>query len=113
MCKCVAHQNVASHSVGHFVDMNDSTIVPTGAPGNTKTNYHPHNNGGATIGATCWGEMETSKNILQTDIGITNLSETIARFVPIAINASLTDDQVLGTECRATLVVILVTKSMQ
>ena len=65
------HQNVASHSVGHFVDMNDSTIVPTGAPGNTKTNYHPHNNGGATIGATCWGEMETSKNILQTDIGIT------------------------------------------
>lgn len=63
--------NIGSHSVGHFNDMSDTTVVLWGAPGNTKQNYQPSNMGGSTIGATLYGELEVSKNLLQTDIGAT------------------------------------------
>ncbi|HQW54339.1 MAG TPA: T9SS type A sorting domain-containing protein, partial [Acinetobacter sp.] len=62
---------IASHSVGHFVDMDDTTVVLSGQPGNTRSNYQPVNNGGSTQGATIWGELEVSKNILQSDCNTT------------------------------------------
>ncbi len=64
------NRTIASHSVGHFVDMDDSTIVLGGNPGNTRTNYTPLNNGGATVGATIWGELEVSKNLLFSDCNV-------------------------------------------
>ncbi|MBL0048444.1 MAG: T9SS type A sorting domain-containing protein [Bacteroidetes bacterium] len=60
---------IASHSVGHFNDMSDSNVVLLGAPGNTKTSYQPSNMGGSTVGATLYGELEVSKDLLNTDIG--------------------------------------------
>ncbi|MBL0047857.1 MAG: T9SS type A sorting domain-containing protein [Bacteroidetes bacterium] len=65
------NRTIASHSVGHFSDMDDSTIVLTGTSGNTRASYLPLNNGGATVGASIWGELEVSKNLLQTDCGTT------------------------------------------
>lgn len=65
------NRTIASHSVGHFVDMDDSTIVLTGTSGNSKINYQPLNNGGTTIGATIWGELEVSKELLQLDCNTT------------------------------------------
>ncbi|MBP6413142.1 MAG: T9SS type A sorting domain-containing protein [Bacteroidia bacterium] len=65
------NRTIASHSIGHFSDMDDSTIVLTGASGNTRLNYSPANNGGSTTNATIWGELEVSKNLLQTDCNTT------------------------------------------
>ncbi|HRH02462.1 MAG TPA: T9SS type A sorting domain-containing protein [Bacteroidia bacterium] len=65
------NRSIASHSIGHFSDMDDSTIVLTGTSGNTRSNYHPANNGGATTNATIWGELEVSKNLLQADCNTT------------------------------------------
>jgi hypothetical protein len=65
------NRSIASHSIGHFSDMDDSTIVLTGTSGNTRLNYSPTNNGGATANATIWGELEVSKNLLQTDCNTT------------------------------------------
>ena len=60
--------HISSHSVGHFNDMSDTSVVPLGVPGNTKFSYQPSNWGGATVGATLYGELEVSKNLLQSDI---------------------------------------------
>ncbi len=60
--------NIGSHSVGHFFDFADSDIFPIGAPGNTQTNYLPHNDGTITTGGTVYGECEVSKNTLEADI---------------------------------------------
>jgi hypothetical protein len=65
------NRTIASHSIGHFPDMDDSTIVLLGNSGNTRSNYTPLNNGGATVGATIWGELEVSKNLLLSDCGAT------------------------------------------
>lgn len=65
------NRTIASHSIGHFSDMDDSTIVLTGASGNTRLNYSPANNGGSTTNATIWGELEVCKNLLQTDCNTT------------------------------------------
>lgn len=61
------NRTIASHSVGHFPDMDDSIIVVNGASGNTRANYHPMHNSGPTVGANIWGELEVSKNLLETD----------------------------------------------
>ncbi|MBL0049321.1 MAG: T9SS type A sorting domain-containing protein [Bacteroidetes bacterium] len=64
------NMEVASHSVGHFPDMDIESIVAIGAPGNTVTNYLPHYNGNFTVGASVYGEVEVSKSLLDTDLGI-------------------------------------------
>lgn len=60
---------LGSHSVGHFPDFWNDAIFPTGSPGNTMENYRPYNSddGTATVGGTVYGEMEVSKNVLETD----------------------------------------------
>lgn len=64
------NMEVASHSVGHFPDMDVESIVAVGAPGNTVTNYLPHYNGNFTVGASVYGEVEVSKSLLDADLGI-------------------------------------------
>jgi len=64
------NQEVASHSVGHFPDMDIESIVAVGAVGNTVTNYLPHYNGNFTQGASVYGEVEVSKSLLDTELGI-------------------------------------------
>ncbi len=64
------NQNVGSHSVGHLPDMEDETIVGVGTTGNTTANYQPQYNGNTTVGATIYGEVEVSKNLLDQDLGI-------------------------------------------
>ncbi len=64
------NMEIASHSVGHFPDMDIESIVAIGAPGNTVTNYLPHYNGNFTQGASVYGEVEVSKSLLDTELGI-------------------------------------------
>jgi peptidoglycan/xylan/chitin deacetylase (PgdA/CDA1 family) len=61
---------IGSHSVDHSPDFARETIVPMGAPGNTKENYYPRYTHGITRGATVFGELEVSKNLLQADLGV-------------------------------------------
>jgi hypothetical protein len=68
------NQVLASHSVGHFPDMDVESIVAIGAPGNTVTNYLPHYNGNFTQGASVYGEVEVSKSLLDTELGINVVS---------------------------------------
>lgn len=65
--------NFGSHSVGHFFDFGDDDIFPIGAPGNTKENYTPSNDGIVTIGGSVYGELEVSKNELEADITDENI----------------------------------------
>ncbi len=64
------NMEIASHSVGHFPDMDIESIVAIGAPGNTIANYLPHYNGNFTVGASVYGEVEVSKNLLDANLGI-------------------------------------------
>ncbi|MFK8005081.1 MAG: T9SS type A sorting domain-containing protein [Saprospiraceae bacterium] len=61
-------QNFGSHSVGHFFDFGDDDVFPIGSTGNTKDSYNPSNDGDITIGGSVYGELEVSKNVLETDI---------------------------------------------
>jgi peptidoglycan/xylan/chitin deacetylase (PgdA/CDA1 family) len=61
---------IGSHSVGHFPDFWDDDIFPIGNQGNTMANYLPHNDLIITTGGTVYGEMEVSKEVLETDFGI-------------------------------------------
>ncbi|KHF24527.1 hypothetical protein JV46_25570 [Solemya velum gill symbiont] len=61
---------ISSHSVGHFRDWDDETTIPLGAPGNTMATYLPGNNGTTTTGATVYGELEVSRDLLENDLGI-------------------------------------------
>lgn len=65
------NQKVGSHSVGHFPDFNQEDIVPKGAPGNNTTNYRPMWSDalGQAVGATVYGELEVSRNLLINDAG--------------------------------------------
>jgi len=65
-------QRLASHSVGHFPDFNED-YVSIGDFGNTNDNYQPFYSAetGVTEGATVFGECEVSKNILESDYGVT------------------------------------------
>ncbi len=68
------NQVIASHSVGHFPDMDIESIVAIGAPGNTVTNYLPHYNGNFTQGASVYGEVEVSKSLLDNELGVNVIS---------------------------------------
>ncbi|MEI6766995.1 MAG: T9SS type A sorting domain-containing protein [Bacteroidota bacterium] len=63
---------IGSHSVGHFPDFDNPVNIPEGLPGNTQATYSPHYSvyNSATTDATVFGEMEVSKGVLQTDIGV-------------------------------------------
>ena len=66
------NQKIASHSVGHFPDFDDTLAFPIGSPGNTMNNYSPYNynNGTLTTGGSLFGELEVSKYLLETNIGV-------------------------------------------
>jgi|JI10StandDraft_1071094.scaffolds.fasta_scaffold07089_6 hypothetical protein len=60
-----------SHSVGHFPDFDDEAVFPLGVLGNTPTSYIPYNSGsGATTSGSVLGEVEVSKNILESNFGV-------------------------------------------
>lgn len=61
---------IASHSVGRFPDFYDKNIFPLGYLGNTEANYTPAHFSGITTGGTVLGELEVSKNLLETDHGV-------------------------------------------
>lgn len=61
-----------SHSVGHFPDFDDELVFPMGAMGNTSATYVPYNSGsGSTTNGTVLGETEVSKELLESNFGIT------------------------------------------
>lgn len=62
--------NIGSHSVGHFPDFSSSIIFPEGNPGNTRENYNPYYDGTQTRNGTVYGEIEVSKIVLETDLGV-------------------------------------------
>jgi hypothetical protein len=62
---------IASHSVGHFPDFADSDVFPYGTLGNTMASYQPYYPVNSTIGGTVLGELEVSRDILQTNHGVT------------------------------------------
>lgn len=64
----LGHQ-IGSHSVGHFPDFANRTLFPIGELGNTKENYTPAYNDGFTTGGSVTGELEVSRDLLNTDIG--------------------------------------------
>ncbi len=63
-------QSVGSHGVGHFPDWDNETVIPIGNSGNTKTEYKPYYDGQTTTGATVFGELEVSKQLLENDLGV-------------------------------------------
>ena len=60
---------IGSHSVGHFTDFANMTTFPIGETGNTKENYNPAYHDGVTVGGTVTGELEVSRDLLNSDIG--------------------------------------------
>lgn len=60
--------NLASHSVGHLPDFDE---LPIGKPGNTMENYRPYYDGTRTTGGSLYAELEVSKLLLKSDIGVT------------------------------------------
>ncbi|NMH59969.1 Ig-like domain-containing protein [Alteromonas ponticola] len=67
----VRGHEVASHSVGHFRDFADDSIIPKGSAGNSAATYYPYNDGETTTGATVFAELEVSKALLETDLNTT------------------------------------------
>lgn len=63
------YQKIGSHSVGHFPDFSDDSIIPVGTGGNTSISYKPFWNDtlGQTEGATVYDELEVSRNLLIND----------------------------------------------
>jgi len=62
---------LGSHSVGHFPDFDDDDAFPLGQLGNTISNYQPFGYADSTTeGGTVLGELEVSKKLLETDLGI-------------------------------------------
>ncbi|MBC7864706.1 MAG: T9SS type A sorting domain-containing protein [Bacteroidia bacterium] len=60
-----------SHSMGHFPDFDDETVFPIGVLGNQASTYLPFNSGsGSTVGGTVLGETEVSKELLESNFGI-------------------------------------------
>lgn len=58
---------IASHSVGHFPDFETDSRFPLGTKGLTTTTYHPTYTAGVTTNGCTYGEVEVSKNLLETD----------------------------------------------
>ncbi|NTU41516.1 MAG: hypothetical protein HGA78_00370 [Nitrospirales bacterium] len=65
------NHRVGSHSVGHFPDWINETIIPEGTPGNTRETYLPCYDcvNKRTVDATVYGELEVSRQILDRDTG--------------------------------------------
>jgi Secretion system C-terminal sorting domain len=63
-------QTMSSHSVGHFPDFNDDSIFHYGSLGNTMISYSPAYLSGNTLGGTVLGELEVSKDILESTYGV-------------------------------------------
>ncbi len=62
--------DIGSHSVGHFPDWDKEDTVPVGEPGNTRDAYQPYHDGTVTAGATVYGELEVSRDLLESDLGV-------------------------------------------
>jgi len=63
---------LGSHSVGHFPDFDEDDVFPLGQLGNTTSNYIPYcYTDSSTVGGSVLGELEVSKNLLETDLGVT------------------------------------------
>jgi peptidoglycan/xylan/chitin deacetylase (PgdA/CDA1 family) len=62
---------IASHSVSHVPDFDNEMIVPLGTCGYTQSSYQPFWNGSFSSGVTVCGETEVSKNLLETELGVT------------------------------------------
>ncbi len=77
---------ISSHSVGHFPDFADETTFPMGTSGNTTTSYTPFYDLIETDGGTVMGELEVSKNILESDH---NVQIRSFRAGHLAVNDSL------------------------
>lgn len=62
------NHTIGSHSVGHFPDFSKGSVFPIGLPGNTQLNYQPYYDGISTIGGSVYGELEVSRDILNSEI---------------------------------------------
>lgn len=60
--------DIQSHSVSHVPDFDNGSIVPMGAPGNTRTSYQPYYDGSVSSNVTVFGEAEVSRDLLQSVI---------------------------------------------
>lgn len=68
----VKHGHIlGSHSVGHLPDFGDEIVFPYGMLGNTMVTYTPLYISGVTSGGTVLGELEVSKDILESTYGAT------------------------------------------
>jgi peptidoglycan/xylan/chitin deacetylase (PgdA/CDA1 family) len=63
------NHTIGSHSVAHSPDFSRTSVFPIGAAGNTQYSYQPLYNGSITIGGTVYGELEVSRDLLNSDIG--------------------------------------------
>ncbi len=63
-------QVLASHSVGHFPDYADDSIFHYGSLGNTTVSYTPGYFSGITTGGTVLGELEVSKEMIESTYGV-------------------------------------------
>jgi hypothetical protein len=61
---------LASHSVGHFPDFAIDSLFPYGTLGNDSSNYHPTYSNGYSSNGTVLGEVEISKNLIDTDFNV-------------------------------------------
>jgi hypothetical protein len=63
---------LGSHSVGHFPDFENSSTFLLGSQGLTSSTYHPmySTSTNKTTGGSVYGEVEVSKDLLETDFGI-------------------------------------------
>jgi len=61
---------LASHSVGHFPDFDDPDRFPEGAVGTVPADYRPAHDGTQTNGGTVFGELDVSRQLLESDFGV-------------------------------------------
>ncbi|MBN1651097.1 MAG: T9SS type A sorting domain-containing protein, partial [Bacteroidales bacterium] len=62
------NHTIGSHSVTHAPDFASTSVFPIGMPGNTQFHYQPMYNGSFTTGGTLYGELEVSRDLLNTDL---------------------------------------------
>jgi len=67
---------IGNHSVGHFPDLDDDDHFPMGQPGLDTSTYKPFYDGSLerTLNGSTYGEIEVSKNLLTSDLGIPIIS---------------------------------------
>ncbi len=62
------NHTIGSHSVSHAPDFASTSVFPIGTPGNNQFNYQPIYNGSFTTGGTLYGELEVSRDLLNSDL---------------------------------------------